>query len=290
MAWYNFKSVLYAKRLKADIVHIHAIGPALMVPFAQFLGLKTVVTHHGFDYERPKWNNFAKRMLKLGEYYSTLANELIVISNEINKFIVRRYGRKNAHVIYNGVCTPEKTTESNYIRSLGLEPQKYVFTLGRFVEEKGFDGLIDAFVSLKNSDFKLVIAGDEDYPNEYADHLKLKAKENGVILTGFVQGANLNELFSNARLFVLPSFHEGLPISLLEAMSYHLDILASDINVNLELILPQNCYFNTGNWGELAEKIDKKLNNSKKVSYDLSRFDWDNIARKTLKIYQKICG
>ena len=288
VAWYNFKSILRAKKLNADIVHIHAIGPAIFVPFARVLGLKTVVTHHGFDYSRPKWNGFAKRMLALGEYYSTLANELIVISNEINKFLARKYGRKNAHVIYNGVNIPKKTTASDYISSLGLEPQKYIFTLGRFVEEKGFDGLIDTFVSLKNKDIKLVIAGKEDYPSEYVDQLKQKAKENGIVLTGFVQGEKLNELFSHAKLFVLPSFHEGLPISLLEAMSYHLHILASDINANLELNLPKKCYFNTGNWDELAEKMEKELRNNQDSMYHLSSFNWDNIAKRTLKVYKKI--
>ena len=286
--WYNFKAVWQAKRLNADIVHFHGIGPSIFVPFARLLGLKTVVTHHGHDYTRPKWNSFVKRMLHFGEYCSTLSTELIVISNEINKFIARKFGRKNAHVIYNGVNIPKKTNKSDYIVSLGLEPQKYIFTLGRFVEEKGFDGLIDSFLSLKNNGYKLVIAGNEDYPNFYAYQLKRKAQEHGVVLPGFVQGKKLNELFSHAQLFVLPSFHEGLPISLLEAMSYHLNILASDIDANLELKLPQKCYFNTGNWDELTEKMEQELSVNKPVNYNLSHFNWDNVARRTLKVYQRM--
>jgi len=286
---HTFLTIFYAKRAKIDILHIHAIGPSIMVPLARLLGLKVVVTHHGQDYNRQKWGIVAKAVLKAGEYLGVkYANELIVISIEINNFIKRIYKRFDANVIYNGVNIPVKSNKTTYIDSLGLKSRKYIFTLGRFVEEKGFDGLITAFSNLKNPEYKLVIAGDADIPSKYSIYLKQLAKENNIVLTGFVKDEKLNELFSHAQLFVLPSFHEGLPISLLEAMSYNLDVLVSDIPANKEINLPANCYFTCGDWNDLAFKLNEKLMVKENPIYDLSLYDWNNIALQTLNVYKKL--
>jgi len=286
---HTFLSVFYAKIAKADILHIHAIGPSIMTPFARMLGLKVAVTHHGQDYNRQKWGKIAKQVLKTGERFSAkYANELIVISEEINSVIKQKYKRGDANLIYNGVNIPVKSNETAYIQSLGLTPQKYIFTLGRFVKEKGFHGLIEAFTKLNNKDYKLVIAGDADHPDMYSEKLKQSAKENNVILTGFIKGEKLNELFSNAKLFVLPSFHEGLPISLLEAMSYDIDVLVSSIPANLEVNLPREYYFQCGNWDDLKNKMEEKLCKSEHVKYDLSKYDWDRIAEQTIAVYQRM--
>ena len=286
---HTFLSVFYAKKVKVDILHIHAIGPSIMTPLARLLGLKVVVTHHGQDYNRQKWGKFAKMVLKTGEYLSAkYANELIVISEEINSVIKQKYKRFDANLIYNGVNIPVKSNDTAYIQSLGLAPQKYIFTLGRFVEEKGFHGLIEAFTKLSNKEYQLVIAGDADHPDMYSEKLKQSAKENNVILAGFVKGEKLNELFSNAKLFVLPSFHEGLPISLLEAMSYDVEALVSDIPANLEVNLPREYYFQCGNWDDLRNRIEKKICKSEHIKYDLSRYDWDRIAEDTVAVYRRL--
>jgi len=287
--FHTFLSVFYAKKVKADILHIHAIGPAIMTPLARLLGLKVVVTHHGQDYNRHKWGKIAKMILKTGERLSTkYANELIIISEDINDIIKRKYKRFNANLIHNGVNIPVKSNATTYIQSLGLTPQKYVFTLGRFVKEKGFHGLIEAFKKLNTESYKLVIAGDADQPDRYFENLKRMAKENDVVLTGFIKGEKLNELFSNAKLFVLPSFHEGLPISLLEAMSYDIDVLISDIQANLEVNLPDDYYFECGNWDDLRNKMEEKLIRNEHIKYDLSKYNWDHIAEQTIAVYQRI--
>jgi len=286
---HTFTAVFYARKLKADILHIHAIGPAIMTPLARMLGLKVVVTHHGQDYKRHKWGKIAKMVLRAGEWSGAkYANELIVISEEINTVIKQKYKRFNANLIYNGVNIPVKSNETAYIQSLGLTPQKYIFAVGRFVKEKGFHGLIETFKKLNTKEYKLVIAGDADQPDLYSENLKQLAKENGVVLTGFVKGKKLNELFSNAKMFVLPSFHEGLPISLLEAMSYDIDVLVSDIQANLEVNLPDGYYFECGNWDNLKNKMEEKLARSENVKYDLSKYNWDHIAKETLAVYQRL--
>lgn len=287
---HTFLAVLYAKKQRADILHIHAIGPSLMVPFARLLGLKVIMTHHGADYERQKWGKVAKWMLKCGEKLGVkYANEVIVISESIKQSIQKKYQRFDSHLIFNGVNPPIISQETNYIHELGLEKGKYVFAMGRFVEEKGFHLLIKAFAQLKQPTYKLVIAGDADHETRYAEKLKALAYNNDIILTGFIKGEKLQELLSHTRLFVLPSFHEGLPIALLEAMSYGLNILASDIEANLAINLPPHCYFKSNDEQDLTLHIQECLqSNYSPKKYHLDAYNWDHIATETLKIYTSL--
>ena len=291
---HTLRAIWAAKtKYHADIVHIHAIGPALLTLFARSLRLKVVFTHHGPDYDREKWGRVAKFMLRLGERIGcAYANKIIVISNVINDIIKEKYGRHDAYLIHNGVNPPILVNDPDYLSDLGVEARKYVFAMGRFVPEKNFHALIEAFSNLNQSDYKLVIAGDTDIEDSYSRDLKLLAKEKNIILTGFIKGSKLQTLLSNARLFVLPSSHEGLPISLLEAMSYGLPVLASDIPANKEVNLPPSCYFHhKGNIVEnLHEALKIRINDNIKVSYDLSLYDWDNIAEQTVNVYLGVEG
>ena len=285
---HTFLSILYARKIKADIVHIHAIGPALLTPLAQLLGMKVVVTHHGPDYDRKKWGFFAKLVLHIGEYFSAVfANELIVISRVINKSI-GKYRKKGTHLIFNGVTPPKKAITTDYITSIGLEPHKYIIALGRLVEEKGFDYLIEAFNMTKGTKgYKLVIAGDADIETGYSKKFKEIAFNNNVILTGFLKGEKLNELMTHAALFVLPSFHEGLPISLLEAMSYNLDVLVSDIPANIQVDLPAGSFFRVGDTEALAQRLEEKIKNHKlNVTYNLEMYNWDKITSQVADVYK----
>lgn len=227
---HTFRAIVRAKRLKANIVHIHAVGPALLTPLARLLGMKVVFTHHGPDYDRDKWGMAAKTALRLGEAAGTLfANEVIVISHVIDDMLIRKYGRKDCHVIYNGVPSPDVTDYPEYFGELGIEQGKYIFAMCRFVPEKNLHHLIEAFSRTEHRECKLVIAGDSDFEDDYSASLKKYAREQGVVLPGFIKGRKLHALLSHARCFVLPSSHEGLPIALLEAMSYRLPVIVSDI-------------------------------------------------------------
>jgi glycosyltransferase involved in cell wall biosynthesis len=288
---HSLLAVLYAAIKRPDILHIHAVGPNLVTPLARLLGLKVVMTHHGPDYERKKWGRLAKTFLKLGEWAGVkFANKVIVISNGIGKGILQKYGRKDYVLIPNGVPKAVKDNGVEYISSLGLEPQGYIFALGRFVPEKGFDYLIKAWKqSSASKEYKLVIAGDADHETDYSLELKELAKQEGVILTGFIKGSPLYQLYTHAKLFVIPSFYEGLPIALLEAMSYDLNILASDIEPNLEVKLPSTTYFKTGSIEDLSSRINEKLAGSTaSCSYDMSRYNWDSIANETYGVYKKV--
>lgn len=286
---HTFLAVIKAKRLKADVLHIHAIGPALMAPFARLLGMKVVMTNHGPDYDRQKWSYPAKTMLKLGERLGTrFSHNVIVISRVIADILVNRYGRKDTHLIFNGVSQPTKSPKTDYIQSIGLKPQKYIVAVGRFVKEKGFHDLIEAYKHLRDRypDFRLAIAGDADHPDQYSTELKEQARKADVVLTGFIRGEKMNQLMTNAALFVIPSYHEGLPFSLLEAMSYSLDVIASDIPANRLDCLATDDYYKTGDVLDLANKISARLSNGYiSRSYDLSDYDWNHIARQTANIY-----
>ena len=287
---HTFKAIIKAKSLGADIIHIHAIGPALLTPMARLLGMKVVFTHHGPDYDRDKWGKAAKFMLKLGERMgTTFANEVIVISNVINDILIRKYNRRDCHLVYNGVPKPEICEFPEYFEELGIEKGNYVLGMCRFVPEKNLHHLVEAFSKINHGNCKLVLAGDTDFEDDYSRNLKKMAKENGVILTGFIKGKKLHSLLSNAKCFVLPSSHEGLPIALLEAMSYNLRVLVSDIPANMEVGLDKDSYFKVGDVSELSNKLeDIILSPYSTVKYDMSKYNWDKIAKQVLDIYKSI--
>ena len=284
--------VFYARLKNPDILHIQAIGPSLVVPIAKLLRLKVVVTNHGPDYDRQKWGMIAKFFLRLGERLGCIfANKVIVISKVIQNNLEKKYNRKDCKLILNGVNLPIINSEDSYLNELGIESKHYIFSAGRFVEEKGFHDLIRAFKQLDFKGYKLVIAGDSDHPTNYSKRLKQMANDDEIILTGFIKGEKLNQFFSHAKLFVLPSYHEGLPIALLEAMSYNLDVLVSDIPANLEIGLEKDCYFKVGDVNDLELKILAKLKQTGKRNYrDIikEKYNWDEIAKLTFNLYKEV--
>ena len=295
---HTFRAINKAKRLGADIVHIHAIRPALLVPYAKMLGMKVVFTHHGPDYDRDKWGFAAKTMLKLGESMGCkFADHVIVISDVIRKLIAERCGRtENVHLIYNGVPEPEICDYPEYFEELGIEKGKYILGMCRFVPEKHLHNLVSAYVELRNhgsmkswKDVKLVLAGDTDFEDDYSRGLKEMARKNGVVLTGFIRGKKLHSLLTNALCYSLPSSHEGLPIALLEAMSYRLSVITSAIPANLEVGLDKECYHAVDDVDALAKKLEAIVSKPlQRIDYDMSKYDWDVIARQVDDIYRKM--
>lgn len=280
-----------AWRMKPDIVHIHAIGPSLCTPLARVLGMKVVATNHGPDYDRQKWGRLAKTALKLGEkMQARFSCHIIAISQVIASILRDKYNRvDNVSIIYNGVNTPVKSTSTSYIEALGLTPEKYIMAMGRYVPEKRLDRLIKAFDKAKVEGYKLVIAGDSDHDDAYAAQLKQLAHDTpSVVLTGFIKGEKLNQVMSNAALFVLPSTHEGLPISLLEAMSYNLDVLVSDIPANRLPELDSQDFFKVDNMQDLTTSLLHKMQQPHcDRHYDMRKYNWKNIAQQTQEVYVK---
>lgn len=290
-------SIFRARRWGADLIHIHAVGPALMVPLARLLGLRVVVTNHGPDYDRQKWGRAAKFVLRLGEYLGCrFANEVIVISEHIRGIVKQRCNR-DSHLIYNGVSIPKLSDASDYIESLSLSPQRYILAVARLVPEKGLHDLIDAFEQMDDG-VKLVIAGDSDHEDSYSQTLKARASRNpNIVMPGYVKGGDLDQLLTHARLFVMPSYHEGLPIALLEALSYGLPVVVSDIPANTEVGLVSDCYFKTGDIHALFDALNASIAVAIDDSYReqmremiCTKYNWDTIAGQTLRVYQQALG
>ena len=295
---HSILAVIRAAFIRPDVVHIHAVGPSLVVPLARLLGLKVVVTHHGPDYDREKWNAVAKGMLRLGEWCGMkLSNERIVISPVIADLVRERYGVEST-IIPNGVRLPTLDAGTSALGKFGLQPGQYVLLVSRFVPEKRHLDLIEAFERAAVVGLKLALVGDADHSDDYEIALKERAASNpDVVLTGFLGGNELNAVFQHARFFVLPSSHEGLPISLLEALGFGLPCLASGIAANRSVGLDEDAYFELGNIDQLAEKISaiSKQSWSDKDRDETRRwvaetYDWDRIARQTAEVYKKAIG
>ncbi|TVO34414.1 glycosyltransferase family 4 protein [Vibrio algivorus] len=292
---HSLLAALYAVKSKADIVHVHAIGPGLVTPLLRLFGKKVVFTHHSQNYDHQKWGKLAKFILRLGEKFAMkFSSEVIVISDFMQDLMQEKYGRDNCHLIFNGVNPPqlpEQNKVAEYLSKYGLQSKDYVVAVGRFSQEKGLDVLLEAY-KRSGINKKLVLVGDNDHPTDYSESLKESARNTkGVVLTGFLSGDELQSIFSQADTFVLPSFSEGLPIALLEAMSFSLPVIVSDISANKAVHLPDSCYFPTGDSQRLAKMLREKVGQAP-VSYDeyLKRYDWDLIAQQTYDVYLLAAG
>ena len=294
---HTFQAVISAKFSKPDLIHIHAVGPSLLVPLIRFLGMKVVMTNHGPDYHRAKWGFLAKQILLLGEYWGgKRADEIIVISSVIGD-IVKQRCNSESNLIYNGVTLPEKTAKTDILEQHGIISGKYILNVARLVPEKGLHDLIEAFSKIPGEQ-QLVIAGDADHETKYSRELKEKAAADcRIILTGYITGEYLNQVFSHAKQFVLPSYHEGLPIALLEAMSYNIPPLVSDIPAHQEIKLPKPCYFRCGDVAHLQSRLeqalDSDLTKQEPVDYRsivAKKYNWDKIAQQAIAVYEKVLG
>jgi glycosyltransferase involved in cell wall biosynthesis len=291
---HSLLGVLYAGWRRPDILHIHAIGPAIVTPLARLLGLRVVVTHHGPDYDRDKWGRFARAVLRAGERFGMRFSQgRIAISEVIRALVRRNYGRDCA-LIPNGVDAQPPDADTDRLETLGIRPGGYVLQVSRLVPEKRQLDLIRAFAAARRHDLQLVLVGgisDDDYSRQVA---ALAASVPGVILAGFQKGRALAQLYSHAALFVLPSSHEGLPIAVLEALSFGTPVVASDIPANLEIGLGPEWYFPLGDTTALATALERGLRaatdpatRAARRRWVTERYDWDDVATRTLQVYRE---
>lgn len=285
-------AVLHAARQGAELLHIHAIGPALWTHLAKRMGMKVVVTHHGFDYRRSKWGSSAKTILRKGEQAAIRhADGIICISGEIHDSVLSQHPAGRVVKIPNGVPRPSEHPSSEPLARWGLRPGGYILLTARFVQEKGICDLIRAWdASGIKERCSLVVAGGEDHPSSVGQEIQSLAAATGAVLPGVVTGGDLASLYGHARGFALPSYHEGLPISLLEAMSWNLPIVASDIRANLEVGLDPACHFTAGDLAALASRLRSLLDGPERIDHSslVAPYDWEVVARRTSEFYQQI--
>lgn len=292
----SFFATIKALFSKANIVHYHAEGPCAMLWIIKMFSKKRVIaTIHGLDWKRAKWGGFATKYIKFGEKIAVkYADEIIVLSKNVQDYFKKEYNRETVF-IPNGISRPEIIEANIITQKYGLKKDDYILFLGRMVPEKGIHYLIEAFRNVETNK-KLVIAGGASDTDSYYSELKEIAKDNkNIIFTGFVQGKELEELYSNAYIYCLPSDLEGMPLSLLEAMSYGNCCLTSDIDECSEVIEKEGVTFKKSNIEDLKEKIkllcesEKEVSKYKKNAKDfiLSKYNWDDIVNRTIQLYEK---
>lgn len=276
-----------------DVVHFHAEGPCAMLWLPKLFGKKCVATIHGLDWQRAKWGAFASKYIRFGERMAVkYADEIIVLSKGVQQYFLDTYGRKTVF-IPNGVTKPIIYEADLISKEFGLQKDEYILYLGRLVPEKGIQYLIKAFKYVE-TDKKLVIAGGSSDTDAFAQKLEELAKgDNRIIFTGFVQGLILQELYNNAYMYTLPSDLEGMPLSLLEAMSYGNCCLVSDIDECKEVIENKGVTFKKSDVEDLQKKLELLLRDKdtvdkyKKEAADFicDKYNWDDVVEKTLEVY-----
>lgn len=280
------------RRRQTDIVHFHAVGPSLFSIFPRLVGIPTVVQTHGHEWKRDKWGWFGKTFFKMADFTAIyFPNRTTSVSRVQQAYYRQKFGRDVVY-IPTGV-SPVETLAPHWILEQGLAPGRYVLFAARLVEEKGAHFLIEAFRGLE-TDMKLVVAGDAAHAEGYKARLRKAAGDDPRILfPGFVTGAPLRELFSHAYLFCLPSTLEGLPIALLEAMSYGNCCVASDIPENLEALEHHGYTFEDRSAEDLRRVLNDLIRHPEKVEekkpsareHVLGKYSWDTIADRMEELY-----
>lgn len=276
-----------------DVVHFHAEGPCAMLWLPKLFGKKCIATVHGLDHRRAKWGKFASAYILAGEKCAVrFADEIIVLSENVKQYFAETYSRETVF-IPNGVSRPKNEPAEEINEKYGLSKNSYILFLGRLVPEKGLDYLIQAFKNVK-TDKKLVIAGGSSDTAYYEKKIRADASDDvRIIFTGFVQGKILDELYSNSYVYVLPSDVEGMPLSLLEAMSYGNCCLTSDISECSEVTGEAGLTFRKGDETDLRDKLQYLCDNpdvaesmrGKSSDYICQKYNWDEVVEKTLTLY-----
>lgn len=300
---HTFTSILKATAEKVDVYHFHGVGPALLAWLPKILrpSAKVVVTFHCIDRHHQKWGVFARLMLNLGERMACfIPDATISVSKTLETYIRLSYG-VDAKYIPNGTQIPMTEPDQKLLEPFGLVAGAYLIMCARLVRHKGAHVLMEAWKQLKQKYPKLVagkklaIVGGSAFTDAYVRELNELAKdEPSIVLTGNQTGETLHALFGNAYAAVHPSESEGLPIAVLEAMSYGKCVLSSDIPENLELTKEHGLTFKTGDVKDLARHMKMMLESPELVqavgaearTYIAKTYDWKDIAETTEYLYE----
>lgn len=293
---YSFLASVHVVFSKCAIVHYHALGPSAMCWIPKLFGKKIVVTVHGLDWQREKWGKIGKFFLKKGEKRAVrYADEIIVVGKKLVHYFKKQYGR-DTNFIPNGI-RDMKTIENNELEKWNVKDKKYILFLARIVPEKGCHYLLEAFKKINQEEITLVVAGGSGQTDSYYNSLKEQYSSKKIIFIGEVGGRCIGQLYSNALLYVLPSDIEGLPISLLEAMSCGTCCLVSDIQENMDVIETSGKYgycFRAGEINDLKEKLEELMQREegmRKIGFQsrehvLKKYKWENVVYRLINIYR----
>jgi glycosyltransferase involved in cell wall biosynthesis len=296
-------STLVAMRDRPDIIHYHGVGPALVSPIPRYLGgARIVATVHALDADRAKWGWPARRALRAGSWLcARVPDATISVSRAIADHYLERYRRLTAY-IPNGVTPRTPRPACEIVQRFGLHQGAYLLFVGRLVPEKAPDLLIRAFRHVPGDGLRLVLAGGSSFTDDYVRRLHQASDgDPRVMLTGYVHGPLLEELYANAAAFVLPSSVEGLPLTLLEAASYGTPVVASRIPPHVEVLgedAPGGRLFPSGDEHALGETLRRVMEQAASERRGaarlresvLGRYSWTNTLEATLSVYEQVLG
>jgi glycosyltransferase involved in cell wall biosynthesis len=279
---------------RLDILHFHTPMTGVFGIIPALLGFSTVVQMHGIDWQRSRWGRVARSTIRgMERSVMRLMPTCTAVSDTQIGFYEKRYGRRLS-MIPTGAQTPQISMRSDEIQKLGLVAGNYILFMSRLVPEKGAHLLISAFRNLKTT-FKLVLGGEVVSSDPYTRSLMALADgDNRILFPGFVAGELKLQLLSNAALYVQPSELEGLSIALLEAMSYCIPCLASDIPENIEAIGKDGVTFVNGDADDLLSRMNDMLTHREECERLAARgrdrvlqeFSWDKVTGMLLKLYR----
>jgi glycosyltransferase involved in cell wall biosynthesis len=286
---------------KYDIVHYHAMGPALFAPILRLRrSVAIVATVQGRDDQRSKWGGFAKRMLRFGALSTArVAHETIVVSEQLRENYEEEFARTTTY-IPNGLQPVAISGKTDELAAFGVTPGNYLIYVGRLVPEKGLDMIPKAYRDVL-TDMPLLIVGDSASTDSYVDELKRdSAQDPRIRFTGAQRGETLYQLFRHAKAMVMPSHLEGLPLVLLEAISFETPLICSDIAPLVQVVgrtsRPGVRVFADGDINGFKAAIEDSLDDDPAVvRTELSsmrervsvEFGWDRITDATLDVYER---
>lgn len=292
---------ILSNRTNYDIIHFHALGPALFTCLPRLTSSKIVVTCHGLDWQRDKWGKLSSSLIRLGEKAAVqFAHSIIVVSKQLQSYFWDTYGRETIYIPNAPAKYVDLPPTFTYGDSLGLTQKRYIVFLGRLVREKCPDLLLEAFQTLQPEGWKLVFIGGNSHSNSFMTELHEKSSSNpNIVFTGELRGKQLAEIVRGAGLFVLPSTVEGMPLAMLEAMQEGLPVLASNIPPHLQLLSEERgLLFNVEDLSDLVRQMEWAIKNPQAIEkmaksaqkYINSNYDWSGITAKTLDAYEQVCN
>lgn len=280
---HTFLSTLDVLRRKVDVAVYHSLGNALFTPVPRLVGTPSLLILHGQEWREAQWAGAPQMLFRVSERAAlTLASQVGVISRWLQDDLRTRYGYEAAFVS-TGITLPG-LRPSHLLSPLGLTPRNYILFVGRLVPQKGVHWLLEAYRDLQ-TDMPLVIVGDAPHRREYREHLRSLAIP-GVRFLGYRYGEELAALYSHAYLYTLPSEHDGIALTLLEAMAYNNAVLVSDIAANVEAAEPLGFTFRSGDVQDLRRALRDLLDHPDRVAerraqaraHVARRYDWDRVA------------
>ena len=280
---------------QADIAHIHMSTGAsfyrkfILLKITKMKKMKTIIHLHGSTFESFYFNN-NKLIKKLIVNCFNSADAVIVLSNSWKKFIKKISSNKKIFIIYNGANL------KRFVKKEGEKNKINITFMGRLGQRKGTYDLLQAFVKSTSTiptNTHLTLGGDGDI-KKIKDIIS-KQKIKRVHVPGWLCGKEKIKAFNECDIYVLPSYNEGLPGSILEAMAVGVPIISTPVGGIPEAVIDNKNGFliQPGDIEHLANRLTLLCTNnelrqqmgieSKKIMQQ--KFDIIHIVDKLMQVY-----